>query len=122
MSVYFYLFNKETKECLCLGKKLDRDGVGYQGPSVFVEGKSYFLPDDYLELLIQRFKGSEAGENVIILPEYELFDSEEYLSEDEETVEIGGESYGDLPITEYLPELEKQAVRDEIKRRGNLIE
>jgi hypothetical protein len=121
MSVYFFLFNKETKECLCLGKKRERDGVMYQGPSVFVDGDNYFLPNDYLELLIERFNGKKDNDNVIILPDYELFDTEDYVSESEDLVEIGGESYGDLPITKYFPELGQDAVKEDIKRRGEII-
>lgn len=120
MSVYFYLFNKENKECLCLGKKSERDGPEYQGPSVFIDGYNYFLPKDYLELLIQRFKEKDK-DSVILLPDYELFDTEDYVSEDEDLVEVGGEGYGDLPITKYFPELDQQEVKEDIKSRGVIL-
>lgn len=121
MSVYFYIFNKETKECLCLGKRHHRDGHEYQGPAVFIDGDNYFLPASYLDLLIQRFKEKADNDSVIVLPDYELFDTEDYVSESEVLIKIGGEGHGDLPITKYFPELESDSVKEEIKRTGKII-
>jgi hypothetical protein len=71
---------------------------------------------------MQRFNGKKGNDSVIILPDYELFDTEDYVSEEEDLVEIGGENYGDPPITKYFPELGQDEVKEEIKRRGRIIE
>ena len=121
MSVYFFAFNKEKKECICLGKKDVRDDFEYQGPSLFIGDKNYFLPKKYLELLILRFSEDSSKESVVILPDYELFDTEDYLAEDEECTEIGGDGYPSLPLSTYLPELKDENVLEEIKREGVVV-
>jgi hypothetical protein len=119
MSVYFYLFNKKTKLGLCLGKKGIRSDHEYQGPSVSISEKQYFLPKKYLDLLIESFyRDSESGE-ILLLEDHELFDTNKYLSEDEDLIEIGGDKYGDIPLHKYLPELDNPSVIDDI-RKGNL--
>ena len=117
MSIYYYLFNKNKKEGLFLGKKI---GHEYQGPTVFVNGKFYFLPKECLELLIDRFKGNNQLD-VIILPDYELLDSESYLSKDEGLIEVGGEKENDIPIINYLPELADEAFQKEIEQKGTVV-
>jgi hypothetical protein len=120
MSIYYYLFSSNNRECINLGKKGRRNDYEYDGPSVILSGKTYLLPAQYLELMKQRFIEKNGKNNIVICPDYDLFDTEEYLKDDEEFYEVGGERDFDLPITKYLPEIEDLNVRLEIEKREDL--
>jgi hypothetical protein len=120
MSTYYYLFSSKSKECINLGKKGRRDDYEYDGPSIFLDGKTYLLPAKYLELMRQRFMERNDKDSVFVCPDYDLFDTEMYLKFDEEFKEIGGDRDFDLPIVEYLPEIEDKNVKIEIMSREEL--
>jgi hypothetical protein len=117
MGIYYLYFNPMNKECLPLGKKVD--GYSYEGPVVYLSGKRYFLPRKYLLLLIKRFAG---GGDVLLVPDYEIFDSEEYVSSDELIYKVGGGGAEDPPLSKYLPEINDSSVIEEIIVHGTLIE
>jgi hypothetical protein len=120
MSIYYYLFSSKSKECINLGKKGRRNDYEYDGPSVFLDGKTYLLPAQYLELIRQRFIEKNDKDSVVVCPDYDLFDTDMYLKCDEECQEIGGDRDFDLPITRYLPEIEDKSVKIEIMSREDL--
>lgn len=121
MSISYYLFNKIAKECLYLGKKGVRDDFEFEGPLYYIGQNRYLLPVKYLELLIRGFKEIGNDNFILTVTGDELFDTAEYLGEDEEAIEIGGDSDLDLPLSKYLPELNDLSVREEIKKNGVLI-
>jgi hypothetical protein len=81
----------------------------------------YRLPEKYLQLLIDRFTDAHKGQ-VIFIEDHALFDSEKYLSgEDDHIIEVGGECDHDLPLTKYLPELDDPLIQAEIKAHPGLM-
>jgi hypothetical protein len=120
MAIGYYMFAHGSKECISLGYKGRRNDHEYQGPVVFLLGKRYFLPAKYLNLLTQRFIEKNGEENVIVCTDYDLFDTETYLKEDEDYLKIGGDRYFDPPLTQYLPELENDSVQSEVESRSDL--
>ncbi|MDG9670259.1 hypothetical protein ONV78_21150 [Hahella sp. CR1] len=121
MSEVYYLFNKITKECVCLGKKTGEDGSEYTGPVCFIGDSRYYLPMKYMHLLVERFRGSSPAGTVCEVAGSELFDTASYLGPDEDVIEVGGDRDFDRPLAVYLPELEDCRVKEEIKRNGILI-
>ena len=121
MSIANYIFNKVSKECIYLGKKGVRSDFEFEGPLHFIGNKRYLLPVEYLSLLLERFRETGNEDDLIILGSDELLDTEDYLPEDEDLIEIGGENYLDLPLSKYLPELNEDNVIREIEEKGILI-
>jgi len=121
MGICHYLFNKETKEGINLGKRGKRIDFEFQGPVCFVNDKRYLLPPKYLNLLIERFKQTGDEKTILIIEDYELLDTFDYLKEDEDLIKIGGDRYFDLPLEKYLPELDSPEVQKEIGETGILI-
>jgi hypothetical protein len=120
MGVYYYLFSPEAKECVDLGKKGKRLDYEYQGPSVYVDKHSFFLPANYLELLISRFTQEHGGKDkVIYLPDYEL-ESSNYLDDNEDVSVVGGDRDFDIPVNKYLPEIDNVEIQQEITSRSDL--
>lgn len=117
MGIYYFYFGRDTKECLSLGKKVTVRSPEFEGPGVILSGQRYLLPEKYLQLVIERFRANNPS-GALLLPDYELLDSTDYIPEDELAVVVGGDNIGDPPLTKYFPELQQYSVRDEIQRAG----
>lgn len=120
MSVSNYLFSKTSKEYVLLGRKGRRPDSEYEGPIVWLGALRSRLPAYLLQRLIDRFRAAHGADDVLVCSSDELFDSTDYLAEDEIGTEIGGERDGDLPLTRYLPELDEPGVQDEIRANADL--
>ena len=120
MSIGYYIFARNSKECISLGSKGRRNDHEYRGPIVILFGQRYLLPSEYLNLLIQRFVEKHGKNEVVVCQDYDLFDTDIYLKDDEDCLEIGGDRCFDPPITKYLPELEEEALKQEIQGRKDL--
>lgn len=118
MGIAYYLFNKDTNECVYLGKKGVRDDFEYEGPLLYIGEQRYLLPVDYLKLLIERFNDTGGENSILTVSSDDLFDTECYVSEDEDIIEIGGDNYLDLPLTKYLPELNGEGGKANVVRNG----
>ena len=88
MSIYYYLYNKGTNECLYLGKGEFQQILDFPGPTVLINGAKYLLPKKYLKLIIDRMKGSVGSDDVVVVPDYKLFDGVEFVSSNENIIEI----------------------------------
>ncbi|WP_431262363.1 hypothetical protein ACQ859_19700 [Roseateles chitinivorans] len=119
MGVCYYLFDKKGAKGICLGKAGHRTDAEFDGPVAWLDGCRYHLPSALLQQMIDRFTAEAGPENVVVLPEYELFDGEEHLAWDAEYVDIGGDIGPSLSV--YLPELETTSGREAIVRSGRRI-
>jgi hypothetical protein len=120
MSICYYLFAINSKKCLDLGRKGKREDSEYDGPVIFLPEGKYYLPFEYLELLIERFTEENGSDNIICLPDYELFDEYEYIKENDNYDIIGGDREFDTPIKKYLPELSNLEFQKKIQSRKDL--
>jgi hypothetical protein len=118
MSVSYYLFSKASKEYISLGSRGRRSDYEYEGPVIWMGPLRSRLPRHLLQTLIDRFREAHGTDDVVVCSSEELFDSTDYLTEDEMGIEVGGERDGDLPLTKYLPELDDPGVREEIRSRA----
>jgi hypothetical protein len=116
MSVYTYIFSPETKEGICLYKRLIDKNPPFEGVITYIERDRYWLPNNYLQLLIDRF--SEAHSDSKFIEDYKLW---KLIGDDEYIIEIGGDCDWDLPLTKYLPELNDPKVQEEIKQHTELL-
>lgn len=121
MSIASYLFNKASKECVYLGKRGVRKDFEFEGPLFFLGENRYLLPVDLLELLIERFREAGSESDLVLVESDDLLDTEIYLSEDDELIEIGGEKYLDPPLAKYLPELDDESGRKNVLENGILV-
>lgn len=111
MSIYYYLFSTETKECLSLGCREGEEGQKYEGPVIWLGAERFHLPNQLIKLLMDRFYDFHGRDKVVLLSEDELYDSGDYLVEDESCVQIGSDEDNAPPLSKYIPELEEESVR-----------
>ncbi len=122
MSIYYYLFSVDNKECLTLGCKGTRLDSEYEGPIYWLEGQRYYLPERLLKLLIERFYKKNGSDKVHLLREDELYDSGEYLDVDDVCIQVGSDEDDAPPLSKYLPELNDEIIQKEIKEeQGNKV-
>lgn len=116
MSVYYYLFARDSKECICLGRKVDGEERAYEGPVLWIGVERFRLPAALLSLLLDRFRERHGDAGVFLLREDELYDSGEYLAADEVCIQVGGDEDGAPPLSKYLPELREHEIVSSIVR------
>lgn len=109
MSTHYYLYEKQKKHCVNLGKKLNESSFGFEGPLFYSDGEFRLLPEELRHLLKKRFIEAHGERNVVVLTDDDLFDSGRYLAIDEEPVEVGGDEDNAIPLNVYLPELVQTA-------------
>jgi hypothetical protein len=116
MSIYHFIYSPEANEGINLGKKVNERTPPYQGAATYVDGHIYWLPEKYLQLLIDRF--TKAHNDTVFIEDYKLW---KLIGDDEYIIEIGGDCDWDLPLTKYLPELNDPKVQEEIKQHTELL-
>lgn len=109
MSITYCLFDRKTKRCINLGKKINSSSFGFEGPIFYSQGAFHLLPEDLRHLLQKRFTEIHGEENVALIADWELFDSGDYLQSEEETIQVGGDEDNSIPLEFYLPELVQTA-------------
>lgn len=120
MSTYYYMFSRKTKECICLGRKINGENRKYTGPVIWVDAKRFYLPGWLLSLLMERFQSQHEDGDVFLLSEDDLYASGEYLGEDDVCILVGGDEDDSPPLQKYLPELMNDEVRANIIKCGDL--
>lgn len=116
MGIYYYLFSKSRAAGICLGKRGKRSDSEFDGPVVFIDGARYLLPEDMLQLLVDRFKANNGADDVVVVPDFELFDGVDLLPSDADYTDVGGDV--GPPLSTYLPEIEMPEGRAAIVRAG----
>jgi hypothetical protein len=122
MAIYYYLSATNAQQAIPLGRSTP-NSLGYEGPVVWICGNRYRLPDKYLSLLIERFRKRHRTSETVIYADYELFDSEKVVAQEDDILVVGGDRDTDPPLEEYLPEIKQPDVIAElVKDKKFLIE
>lgn len=104
MGITYSLYDPSTKRCIQLGKK-DNSAFGYEGPIIFNGHSLGLLTSEPLFILKQRFIDRH-GAGVVLLDTDVLYESCQYLQDDEDVIIVGGDEDNSIPLSEYLPELQ----------------
>ena len=120
MSIDYYLYAKSSREVIPMGNKNGSNGIGYQGPLLWIAQDRYWLPEKYLSLIVKRFNEQQANDEVLICSDYELFDTDKYVPEEETIFIVGGDRDCDPSLEKYLPEIKQPNVIAEIMADDNL--
>jgi hypothetical protein len=115
MSRSFCLVAISARRFVNLGARGRRDDWEFEGPVVWIDSRRYRLPADLLEQLVARFRERHGETSVAIRPLDEQFESDGIWSHDEGVIEVAGDSDGNIPLSEYLPELDDPETRRRIQ-------
>lgn len=114
MSVYHYLFDAASGRCVALGPVGRREDHRYSGPSVHVDGHDYRLPAPWLDRLMTRFRERHPEAHLVDEGALEtaLAPAEAARPDEVLLFEVGGDAVHDVPLRDYLPEVDTPEFRE----------
>lgn len=105
MKTVFCLFGMDSRRVLDLGERT-ADGLGFQGPTVYLQSRPYHLPEELLTVLLRRFREENLTRGAVVVEKERLFSGTFNASPDEIFSIVGRDADDDPPFEDYLPELQ----------------